>query len=219
MSESSEGRRALQTYLQLLQTETATALPRGLARFPDNAELHAFAAQNLKSSGNAAGALDETRRALAANPRLSHGFLQLAQLEMDAGQPDSALAAIEQATKYGEDKTTVAQFARGRGNALYKAGTASQRRDDFQRAIKFLNVAERSRRPRRGVPPWRVVAIDQPVGGERSNVREELCAVATRRFSLTDAEINLVSGGSAAPSAASSSWSMSRSCGRTSPSN
>src|SRR5205085_912651 len=93
-------------YLQLLRAESEAALPRGLATFPDNAELHVLAAQSLKGSGNAAGALAETKRALAVNPRLPHGYLQLAQLELEAGNVDSAYAAMELAPKYGEEPAT-----------------------------------------------------------------------------------------------------------------
>src|SRR5207237_4401222 len=116
--------------------------PRGLASFPENPELHVLAAQQLKTSGNAAGALEETKRALTANPRLSHGFLQLAQLQIDVGQVDSAFASTQEASKYGEDSTTVAQFALARGNALYKAANGTQKREDYQRAMKFLALAE-----------------------------------------------------------------------------
>ena len=84
-------------YLQLLRSEADAALPRGLAAFPESPELHVMAAQAFKGSGNTAGALAETKQAIAANPRLAHGFLQLAQLELDAGEVDSAYAAIERA--------------------------------------------------------------------------------------------------------------------------
>lgn len=190
-------------YLQVLRSEQDAALPRGLAAFPENAELHAFAAQSLKSSGNAAAALAETKRALAANPRLPHGFLQLAQLEFDVGQQDSALTAIEQAVKNGEDTTTVAQFALARGNALYKAATGTQKRADFQRAIQFLAVANRL-----GHSPEAkfllgasALSVSQSAASEAPASKScDLSKLADE--SLTEAEINLVSGGAAAPDAA-----------------
>jgi tetratricopeptide (TPR) repeat protein len=191
------------TYLQMLKAESEAALPRGLALFPESAELHVLAAQTLKSSGNAAAALEETKRALAANPRLPHGYLQLAQLEMDAGHPDSALVAIEQSTKYGEDPATVSQFALARGNALYKSATASQKRDDFQRAIRFLAIAERiAPSPQaKFLLGASALSVSQSAATEATPAKScELSKLADS--SLTDAEINLVSGGSAAPDAA-----------------
>jgi tetratricopeptide (TPR) repeat protein len=190
-------------YLQLLRAESDSALPRGLAQFPESAELHVLAAQTMKTSGNAAGALAETKRALAANPRLPHGFLQLAQLEMDAGQPDSALIAIDEATKHGEDRTTVAQFALARGNALYKAATASQKRGDFERAIQFLAIAEKLGPSPQGkfLIGASSLSVSQAAASEAAPAKScQLSKIADN--ALTDAEINLVGGGSAAPDAA-----------------
>jgi tetratricopeptide (TPR) repeat protein len=190
-------------YLQLVHAENEAALPRGLARFPENAELHVLAAQSLKTSGNAAGALEETKRALAANPKLPHGYLQLAQLEFDAGEPDSALVAIDLATRNGEDKTTAGQFALARGNALYKAATSTQKREDFQRAIKFLTLAEQLAPSAQGkfLLGASSLSISQSAATDASPAKScELSKLADS--SLTDAQINLVSGGSAAPDAA-----------------
>jgi tetratricopeptide (TPR) repeat protein len=190
-------------YLQLLHAENEAAMPRALALFPESAELHALAAQTMKSSGNAAGALEETKRALAANPKLPRGFLQLAQLEMDAGQPDSALAAIGLAVRNGEDKTTVSQFALARGNALYKAATGTQKREDYQRAIRFLSLADTlAPSPQsKFLLGASALSVSQSAATEATPAKScELSKLADA--SLTDAEINLVSGGSAAPDAA-----------------
>jgi len=190
-------------YLQVLRAENDSALSRGLAAFPESAELHVLAAQTLKSSGNAAAALEETKRALAANPRLAHGYLQLAQLEMDANEPDSALVAIDLAVKTGEDRTTVSQFALARGNALYKTATGTQKRDDFQRAMKFLNLAEKYAPSVQAkfLLGASALSVSQSAATEATPAKScELSRLADS--SLTDAEINLVSGGSAAPDAA-----------------
>jgi tetratricopeptide (TPR) repeat protein len=191
------------TYLQLLRAENDVALPRGLAAFPKSAELHVLAAQTLKSSGNAAAAMEETKRALAANPKLPHGFLQLAQLEIDAGQADSALTAIDQAAKNGESSATIAQFALARGNTLYKAAQTSQKRDDFQRAIKFLAVSEHiAPSPEaKFLLGASSLSVSQSAATDAAPAKScELSKLADS--SLTDAEINLVSGGSVAPDAA-----------------
>jgi tetratricopeptide (TPR) repeat protein len=190
-------------YLQILHSESVGALPRGLAAFPDNAELHVLAAQNLKTSGNSAGALEETKRALTANPKLPHGFLQLAQLEFDVGQTDSAFVAMQEATKNGEDSTTVAQFALARGNALYKSATGTQKREDYQRAIKFLELAEHIAPSPQGkfLLGASALSVSQSAATEAPNTKScELTKLADS--SLTEAEINLVAGGSVAPDAA-----------------
>ncbi|HEV8214516.1 MAG TPA: hypothetical protein VGP95_01745, partial [Gemmatimonadaceae bacterium] len=190
-------------YLQLLRAESDAALPRGLAAFPENAELHVVAAQMARGAGNLATALAETKRAVATNPNLPHGFLQLAQLELDAGQPDSALAAINDALRHGEDSTTVAQFALARGNALYKGATASQKRDDFQRAMRFLSLAVRlAPTPEaKFLLGASALSVSQSAASEAPASKScDLSKLADS--SLTEAEVNLISGGSAAPDAA-----------------
>ncbi len=190
-------------YLQMLRAENDAALPRGLSAFPENPELHVLAAQNLKTTGNAAGALEETKRALAANPNLPHGFLQLAQLQFDVGQTDSAFVSMQSATKHGEDSSTVAQFALARGNALYKAATGTQKREDFQRAIKFLALAEHiAPSPQaKFLLGASALSVSQSAATEAPTTKScELTKLADT--SLTEAEINLVSGGSVAPDAA-----------------
>jgi len=190
-------------YLQLLRAESDAALPRGIAAFPDNAELHVLAAQMARTAGNVGTALTETKRALAANPKLPHGFLQLAQLELDAGQPDSALAAIDAALHHGEDSTTVAQFALARGNAMYKAAAASQKRDDYQRAIRFLSIAVHiAPTPEaRFLLGASALSVSQSAASEAPATKS--CSLSKLAdSSLTDAEVNLISGGSVAPDAA-----------------
>ena len=190
-------------YLQLLRAESEAALPRGLAEFPDNAELHVVAAQMARGAGNLATALAETKRAVAANPNLPHGFLQLAQLELDAGQPDSALVAISEAIRHGEDSTRVAQFALARGNALYKSATASQKRDDFQRAMNFLSLAVHiAPSPEaKFLLGASALSVSQSAASEApANKSCDLSKLADS--SLTEAEVNLIGGGSAAPDAA-----------------
>ena len=190
-------------YLQFLKAETDAALPRGLTSFPENPELHVFAAQALKAAGNATGALSETRLALAANPRLAHGYLQLAQLELDVGQIDSAYAALEQAPKAGESPAMVAQFALARGNALYKAANGTQKRDDYQRAMKFLALATRvgPTAQSRFLLGASALSVSQSAATEAPTTRScELSKLADT--SLIEAEINLMGGGSVAPDAA-----------------
>jgi tetratricopeptide (TPR) repeat protein len=191
------------TYLQLLRAESDAALPRGLASFPENAELHVLAAQSMKGTGNTAGALAETKRALAANPRLPHGYLQLAQLELDAGNIDSAYAAMELAPKNGEDASTVAQFALARGNSMFKSAGTTQKRDDFQRAMRFLALATRlsPTAESRFLLGASALSISQSAATEAPATKScDLSKLADSN--LTEAEINLVSGGAAAPDAA-----------------
>lgn len=190
-------------YLQLLHAENEAALTRGLTAFPENPELHALAAQRLKTVGNSAGALAETRRALAVNPRLPHGYLQVAQFEFDLGEIDSAYAALEQASTLGESPTTVAQFALARGNALYKAASATQKREDFQRAIRFLSLAARLGPTAEATFLLGASAMSVSLSASTEAHATKSCELSKLAdSSLADAEVNLVGGGTVAPDAA-----------------
>lgn len=191
------------TYLQLLRSENEIALTRGLATFPENAELHVLAAQNLKSAGNPAAALEETKRALAANPKLPHGYLQIAQLEIDLGQIDSAYAALEEAIKVGENPSMVAQFALARGNAFYKAANGTQKREDFQHAIKFLALATRLGPTAESMFLLGASSLSVGLSASTEAPTTKSCDLSKLAdSSLVDAEINLMNGGSVAPDAA-----------------
>lgn len=187
-------------YVQLVRSESEAALPRALAELPDNAELHALASQQLKGSGNAVGAIAEIKRALTANPKLSHGYLQLAQLELDAGQADSAFDALSQATNHGEDSATVGQFALARGDALYKAAATTQKRDDYQRAMRFLALAARITPTPTAKFLLGASALSVSQSAASDAPASKSCDLSRLADStLTAAETNLVDGGSVAP--------------------
>lgn len=190
-------------YLQLLHAENDVALLRGLRSFPENPELHVLAAQSLKSVGNSAGALAETKRALAVNPRLQHGYLQLAQFEFDVGQIDSAYLALEEAPRFGESPATVAQFALARGNAMYKAANATQKREDFQLAMKFLALAARLGPTAEATFLLGASEVSVSLSASTEARATKSCELSKLAgSSLADAEINLASGGAVAPDAA-----------------
>jgi len=110
---------------------------------------------------------------------------------------------MQEATKHGEDSTTVAQFALARGNSLYKAATGTQKREDFQRAIKYLELAEHiAPSPQaKFLLGASALSVSQSAATEAPTAKScELTKLADS--SLTDAEINLVAGGSVAPDAA-----------------
>ncbi len=190
-------------YVQLLRQEGDAALPRGLTRFPGNADLHVLASQALKEQGSAAQAAAEIRIALAVNPRLPHGWLQLADDETALQHPDSALAALDSALANGESPRGVAQFALARGDALYAHANGTKQRADFESARRFLALANRL------VPTPEAafllgasaLSVSQAAATEAPATKScELVRLADS--TLTEAEQNLATGRSVAPDAA-----------------
>ena len=66
----------------------------------------------------------------------------VAQLEIELGRPDSALAALRRALMNGEDSTLVAQFALAKGNTLYKAANGSMSSSDFAMALRLIAFSD-----------------------------------------------------------------------------
>jgi len=129
-------------YSQLVQGEAPVTVARGVERFPEAADLQLMHAQELRRTGRKDEAVAPLKKALALDPTLGQGYLQLAQAHSDMGMSDSALVAVRQALVAGEDSARVAQFALARGNALYRAANATKQREDFLMAMRFLSLAD-----------------------------------------------------------------------------
>jgi tetratricopeptide (TPR) repeat protein len=129
-------------YAQYVRTEADTVVPRGLALFPKSADLAVMAAKDLRAKGKVAESLDQTKRAVELDSTMSQGRLMVAQLEMELGRPDSALASLRKAVKGGEDSALVAQFALSKGNGLYRAASTTKSSGDFSLALRFLTFAD-----------------------------------------------------------------------------
>jgi tetratricopeptide (TPR) repeat protein len=129
-------------YAQLVRAEADTVIPRGIALFPNNAELAVMNARDLRAKGKLAESLTATRRAVALDSSMEQGQLMVAQLEVELGRPDSALAALRQALSGGEDTALVAQFALAKGNALYRAASTTKTSADFELSLRFISFAD-----------------------------------------------------------------------------
>jgi tetratricopeptide (TPR) repeat protein len=190
-------------YTELLLSESEVAVARGLARFPESAPLHVLAAQQLRAAGQVRGALTETRRALADDPRLPHALLQIAEYQVELGEPDSAIVTLEQAAAHGESRATVAQFALAKGDGLYKAANGTKRREDFEQARRFLLLAKRLEPTPEAAFLLGASALSVGQAAANEAPAGKSCDLSKlAEASLAEAEENLNSGGSVAPDAA-----------------
>jgi tetratricopeptide (TPR) repeat protein len=129
-------------YAQFVKAEADTVIPRGLALFPQSSSLLALNAKELRARGKLAESLDASKRALAIDSTMAQGQLMVAQLEMELGRPDSALATLRRAIATGEDSSLVAQFALSKGNGLYRAANGTKTSADFTLALRFIAFAD-----------------------------------------------------------------------------
>jgi hypothetical protein len=193
--------------------EAAAMAAEGLRKFPNYQGLASVIAQLKKSSGDLPGALAALRSMAASGIKGDHMYLQMAQIQLDLNQPDSAIASLKQAVATGNDSAGfVAQYALGTGNTNYKLANAMKadtpegsvaKRAAFQKALQFLTFSD-SLAPSPtakfliGVSSFSVgqlAATDAP--------KAKSCDLATlAQASFNKAQINLVAGGATAPDAA-----------------
>lgn len=181
---------------------------KGFQKFPSNGEIALTYATTLKQAGQLQQAADIFRRALAANPKLEHGYVQVAQLQVDMNQPDSALATLHQAVASQNDSAAyVGAYALTTGNAFYKKAVASKAMEDYQTAMRFLAYSDSlAPSPQAkfllGVSAFSVgqmAATQAPKAGSKAQ-KCELAQTAQSAFST--AQVSIPAGGSVAPDAA-----------------
>ncbi len=136
-------------YMNLNQaSDSATAittLQAGAQKYPSNSDLLLGLASALRRSNRAAEAVAVLKRAIAANPNNPQALLLLADSYAQATPPqyDSVAAVLQRASVLaGADKATIAQYALGQGNNMYKAANASKDRTQFLAAIKMLQLSD-----------------------------------------------------------------------------
>jgi tetratricopeptide (TPR) repeat protein len=185
----------------------------GVRKFPNNVGLALFQAQALKQAGRFPEARQAYYNLLRQNPKIEHGYLQLAQIADTLHQPDSARAALRMAIQTGSDSANfVAQYALSLGNSKYKAANAMKtgeptdnesKRAAMQQAISYLAFSDSispSPTPKflLGVSYFTIAqtaATDAP--------KLKSCDLASMAdVALNKAQINLTQGGSTAPDAA-----------------
>ena len=154
-----------------MRGESDSVLPRGIARFPKNAELLALQATALRAEGRTAEALSATRQAVALEPLLPQGELAIAQAEIDLGRPDSALAALHRLVERTVERPAFAAGAAAAADPPIVADTASSAPDNFATALPPTLTA-----PTIGTPATESRPTFQ--GAQRDSVRAMVAAFA-----------------------------------------
>jgi tetratricopeptide (TPR) repeat protein len=135
--------RLVAAYLALNQPQKASeAAARGVAKYPNDANLLTIVANTLYKAGQLQPALDAAKKAVAANPKNPQAWFLLATIQGALNQYDDISNTLTQAKTAGADPNVLGQLALQQGSNAYKAGQASKDRADFQRAIKFLQLSD-----------------------------------------------------------------------------
>ncbi len=200
-------------FRQLVQAYTADSQPqlaaetaaRGVAKFPTNALLHQLHAQNLRTIGQLQQAEQASRRAVESDARIQGGWLQLAQIQNELNQPDSALASLRQGLASGADPAMIAQMASALGGQMYRQASSTKTVEDWERVIPWYELTD-SLQTASGTPVpttrfvlgFAAVNIAQPLLQQAAEERS--CEKAQRAQAyLNVAQVKLREGGVANP--------------------
>jgi tetratricopeptide (TPR) repeat protein len=180
-------------------TQASEIIARGAAKFPTNSDLTAIYAQDLMKKGQTQQASEVIRRALAVNPKMPGGYAQLAQLQADMGQPDSALASLRMAKANG-DTANVGPYALTIGNKLFKAAGGTKKPEDYQTALHVLQYADSVVTvPLQKAQAQFLMGVVQLTLGQQqlqlAQSTKSCPAVTAARGYFADAQINIPKGG------------------------
>lgn len=147
----------------------ADAARRATMKFPRNADLWQLRAQTLRNSATAVRlrgtirngdsatvnpahrdsanaftlqAIEASKQALAIDPTITNGWLQVAQAYTELQMGDSVLVALRNAKTAGDNADFIASLASGLGNQKRLAGAAASSHETLAEAINILQWAD-----------------------------------------------------------------------------
>ena len=183
--------------------KAAEMAAQAIAKYPRNASLYLLKAQNERRAGQLDAAIASLRKGLELDPKAPGANLLLAQMNVDTGKLDDAIAAVKaDVAADATNKERNAQFLLGLGSNAYKAGVASKKPEDFQKAIKLLQASDQINPSAQAkfftaVSAWQVLAPSLQQGS-----KWRCDDVRAAEANLTLVSTNMPGGGSVSPEAA-----------------
>ena len=183
--------------------KAAEVAAQAIAKYPKSGSLYLLKAQNERKAGQLDAAIQSLRKGLELDPKAPGANLLLAQMNVDTGKLDEAIAAVKaDVAADASNKERDAQFLLGLGSNAYKAGVASKKPEDFQKAIKLLQASDEINASPQAkfftaVSAWQVLAPSLQQG------KSWKCADArAAEANLTLVSTNMPGGGSVSAEAA-----------------
>jgi predicted Zn-dependent protease len=186
--------------------KAAETIARGVAKFPNNSDLRLYHVQMLRTAGQNQQAAEALRGLVAQNPKTPRAYLQLAQIQNEMNQADSALASLQQAKANGDSAALIGQAALVIGNQRYKAANGTKNAADYQTSLRFLALADSNvTDPTQKAQAEFLEGVVQLSLGQQAlqtaRDQKSCSAVKDAQNYFTDAQINLPKGGSFSPDA------------------
>jgi tetratricopeptide (TPR) repeat protein len=173
---------------------------RGAGRFPTDDEIALLRAQYLRKTGQLAQARAVVNGVVERNPHAPNAWTQKARIEAELGLgADTVLATLGRGLENGEDRPTVALYARTLGVAAMK-DTVPNKIDPLRTALRYFKLSASAQA---GDTTSFLVGSTSVVLGQRLSAEPpaaKRCEVAKEMQALAvDAQIELPKGGRAFP--------------------
>lgn len=173
---------------------------RGVGKFPTDDELVVLRIQYLRRNGQLAQALAVVNSLLDRNPRAPNAWMQKARLELELGRgADTVLATLGRGLQNGEDRATVARFARTFGGTAVK-DTVADKFDALRTGLRYLKFSATTQP--NDTTSLLIGSTSVGLGQRLANdpVATKRCDVAKEMQNLAvDAQIELPKGGRVSP--------------------
>ncbi|HKH91822.1 MAG TPA: tetratricopeptide repeat protein [Gemmatimonadaceae bacterium] len=183
--------------------KAAEVAAQAIAKYPKSASLYLLKAQNERKAGQLDAAIQSLRKGLELDPKAPGANLLLAQMNVDTGKLDEAIAAVKaDVAADASNKERDAQFLLGLGSNAYKAGVASKKPEDFQKAVKLLQASDEINASA-NAKFFLAVSAYQALAPSLQQGKNWKCADArSAEALLTLVSANMPGGGSVSPEAA-----------------
>jgi tetratricopeptide (TPR) repeat protein len=122
--------------------KVAQYMSAGLAKFPGLNSLRVVQANTLLKAGQNQQALVVINEAIRTNPKVENGYAQKILILSALNMADSIIPTVRVAQAAGVPGKDLAPFVLKMGSDAYKAGNVSKKRDDLQKAVDILTLAD-----------------------------------------------------------------------------
>ena len=176
---------------------------RAVQKFQNNAEFWAIKAQLERRAGQLQSAEQSIRRSLSINPAQPNARLLHAQLFVDLGMPDSAVAISRAAVAAGEDAKTWGAMLLGPTQAAFKKAQETKANEDFEKALALAEESDKLAQSETAAFFIGAAAFSLGINLLQEAQKPKSCPLARRAQDLlVKTQINMPRGGRIDPSTA-----------------
>jgi lipopolysaccharide biosynthesis regulator YciM len=177
---------------------------QGIAKYPRNATLYLYKAQNERSAGQLPAAKASLERTLEIDPKVVGANMLKAQICYDMGDFPCTVASVKaDVAADASNKDRDAAFLLGLGSSLYKKGVETKKPEDYRKGIPLIQASDEIA-PSANAKFLTAVSAFQALAAGATDLQKSKNCADYRDASdlLTLVNVNMPAGGSVDPNTA-----------------